>query len=341
MSKAPIEDVLTHFGRRVRELRTAKGFSQEAFADACELHRTYIGGIERGERNLSLQNIQRIADTLGVSLAELMTWGVGAAGNSRARALTSLQKLTPDQFEWVEALVTALGNPVRSYRNPTSDVFTSDRLLGLFSLYLITHHTLSAQAFKQEKFEYALRQLLSAFGRSVTMPSRTNPGRDLTVNGVGWSLKSVADQGIRRERIDLTKWMELGTGTWTNQVGDLEQLCQQFVRHLDGYDKILVLRYFSTAGSLGHEYEVIEIPKSLLLEAPTGTFQLSTKSKRTTEVPGTCTVRDKTGVRFELSFDGSDRKLKVQKVRRDLCILHATWEFGVPDPSALFSAGEE
>lgn len=56
----------------MRELRLEQGYSQENFAQACELDRTYIGGIERGERNLALRNIERIADALGLSLSELM-----------------------------------------------------------------------------------------------------------------------------------------------------------------------------------------------------------------------------------------------------------------------------
>lgn len=64
-------DILVRFGRRVRALRTEQGYSQEGFAHACELDRTYVGGIERGERNVALRNIERIADTLGISIAEL------------------------------------------------------------------------------------------------------------------------------------------------------------------------------------------------------------------------------------------------------------------------------
>lgn len=65
-------DILERFGQRVRELRKAQGYSQETFAAACVLDRTYIGGIERGERNLALRNIEAIARTLGISLSELM-----------------------------------------------------------------------------------------------------------------------------------------------------------------------------------------------------------------------------------------------------------------------------
>lgn len=65
-------DILERFGARVRELRKEQGYSQENFAYACGLDRTYMGGIERGERNLALRNINLIAETLGISLAELM-----------------------------------------------------------------------------------------------------------------------------------------------------------------------------------------------------------------------------------------------------------------------------
>ena len=65
------EAIKAAFGRRMRELRLEKGFSQEALALACDLDRTYIGGIERGERNVSLVNIQKIAAALGVPVREL------------------------------------------------------------------------------------------------------------------------------------------------------------------------------------------------------------------------------------------------------------------------------
>lgn len=65
-------DITKRFGERLRKLRTAKGLSQEAFAEKCDLDRTYISGIERGVRNISLRNIHAIATALGTSMAELM-----------------------------------------------------------------------------------------------------------------------------------------------------------------------------------------------------------------------------------------------------------------------------
>jgi transcriptional regulator with XRE-family HTH domain len=59
------------FGERMRFLRQAKGLSQEALAHECDLDRTYIGSVERGERNVSLVNIHIIANALGVPVKEL------------------------------------------------------------------------------------------------------------------------------------------------------------------------------------------------------------------------------------------------------------------------------
>lgn len=65
-------DILARFGQRLRELRKEAGFSQEGFAAYCRLDRAYVGGIERGERNLSLRNIAIIARGLGITIEELM-----------------------------------------------------------------------------------------------------------------------------------------------------------------------------------------------------------------------------------------------------------------------------
>ena len=63
--------LLKALGQRIRALRTEQGYSQEAFADKCGVHRTFMGTIERGESNLSFQNILKVAITLGVSLSTL------------------------------------------------------------------------------------------------------------------------------------------------------------------------------------------------------------------------------------------------------------------------------
>lgn len=71
----PLDDerrALSAFGTRVRELRREQGLSQEDLADRANLHRTYVGSIERGERNVALLNIHRLASALGVTARDLL-----------------------------------------------------------------------------------------------------------------------------------------------------------------------------------------------------------------------------------------------------------------------------
>ena len=59
-------------GRNLRTYRQQRGISQEAFADILGVHRTYMGGIERGERNLTLKSLERIADKIGLDALVLL-----------------------------------------------------------------------------------------------------------------------------------------------------------------------------------------------------------------------------------------------------------------------------
>ena len=70
-------EIRMQFGVRVRHLRKERGLSQEAFAALCALDRTYIGGIERGERNVSLTNISKIASALDLSPSDLFRFSNG------------------------------------------------------------------------------------------------------------------------------------------------------------------------------------------------------------------------------------------------------------------------
>lgn len=65
-------DIIKVFGTNLRKYRTELGLSQEKFAEKCGLHRTYIGSVECFQRNVSLENIQRIADALGVESYKLL-----------------------------------------------------------------------------------------------------------------------------------------------------------------------------------------------------------------------------------------------------------------------------
>jgi transcriptional regulator with XRE-family HTH domain len=64
--------LLEAFGRRIKQLRTERGFSQEQLAEKTGFHRTYIGMVERGERNLSLSNVAVFAKFFGIGVSELL-----------------------------------------------------------------------------------------------------------------------------------------------------------------------------------------------------------------------------------------------------------------------------
>lgn len=66
-----MDDIRVRFGKALRQRRHKLGVSQEEFADLCGLDRSYVGGIERGERNLALMNIEKIAKALRISMSKL------------------------------------------------------------------------------------------------------------------------------------------------------------------------------------------------------------------------------------------------------------------------------
>jgi transcriptional regulator with XRE-family HTH domain len=67
------DQILKYFGHAVREERLRQGLSQEEFASKAGLHRTYIGMIERAEKNITLRNIEKIARALGVTISDLFS----------------------------------------------------------------------------------------------------------------------------------------------------------------------------------------------------------------------------------------------------------------------------
>jgi transcriptional regulator with XRE-family HTH domain len=73
-------------GERLRAIRKDRGLSQEEFAELLGIHRTYMGGLERGERNITLRTLEQIAETLGVEAVELV---VNNSATSRRDAKTS------------------------------------------------------------------------------------------------------------------------------------------------------------------------------------------------------------------------------------------------------------
>ncbi|MBE0547256.1 MAG: helix-turn-helix transcriptional regulator [Rubrivivax sp.] len=71
--RATVESARERLARHLRALRAARGLSQEALADLAGLHRTYVGSVERRERNVSLDNVERLAKALAVDICDLLS----------------------------------------------------------------------------------------------------------------------------------------------------------------------------------------------------------------------------------------------------------------------------
>lgn len=79
-------DLQRQLGRGLRAMRERADLSQEAFADLLGIHRTYIGGLERGERNVTLQTVERLAGRLGVTPLALLDRSLEAGGSRPTRS---------------------------------------------------------------------------------------------------------------------------------------------------------------------------------------------------------------------------------------------------------------
>lgn len=235
----------------------------------------------------------------------------------------ALRRLTPAQQDWVKSAIHAFGASYQFDRALDSDVVT-DAVLASLGDRLLTHHAGSRQALSKDRFEFAFEAALNASGITAELvKSRTNRGHDMTILGVPVSLKTEAASNIKDELIHVSKWMELGRGEWK-----LPLLRNFFLEHMQSYDRIFTLRRLKDAGTK-IRYELVEIPKALLLEAATCELEVCSGSKQNPQ-PGYGYVKDVDGrLKYSLYFDGgTERKLQIKHLRKDLCKVHATWTFG-------------
>lgn len=258
----------------------------------------------------------------------------------RKQLAKRIAAMNDGQISLVSMIVDTFSQPITSSRNPSSDVVDA-AVLEAFGDLLKLHHSLSAAYLDKTRFEVALERILTKLGRrSQRAASRTNRGHDITVNGQRWSLKTHGDSAIKADYLFISKFMELGGGRWgRTSLADLAGLRDQFLRHLEGYDRIFQLRYFRKAASGNdetHTYELVEIPKALMLEARTGSLSWAERS-RTNPRCGYCSVADAKGsIKFRLYFDGGgERKLQIKNLRKASCIVHAKWEFTTTLPATL------
>jgi transcriptional regulator with XRE-family HTH domain len=131
-----VNDLLVLLGRRVHELRAAKKWSQEEFAHVSGLHRTYVGQIERGEKNISFDNLSKVASALDLTLSALLEGlenrrapnvkpGQAETGSSKATAHEQLEirklvrRLKLQHSEMSRTIQSLADLPEQPLRKPT------------------------------------------------------------------------------------------------------------------------------------------------------------------------------------------------------------------------------
>lgn len=239
--------------------------------------------------------------------------------------MTAIEELTETQFALLENVVRQLARPCEFWRLPTSDIVT-DCVLRDFGDTLRVHHGSSKGPFSKDKFEYALERILTNCGIQAELAARGNPGHDITIAETPVSLKTQSDKGIKDHVIWISKFMEMGKGDWVDE-SHLPGLRQRFFNHMRSYERIFTLRALKKVGQRWR-YELVEIPKALLLESANGELVMKNDSGQTPK-PASCYVRNELGAtKFELYFDGgTERKLQIKGLDKRLCIVHATWSF--------------
>jgi len=239
----------------------------------------------------------------------------------------AIPELTAGQLQWLERVVGVFRARHRFVVND-SDLFDTS-VLDNFGEAMRVHHSFSAEPFSKDKFEYVFVKVLTMSGHTASLAPKGNPGHDATADGVRLSLKTQANKGIREDLLWISKFMELGKGSWGDDPADLNGLRSQFLKHLKNYDRILTLR--ALAKGPEWRYELVEIPKKVLELARRGKLSMMSDSKQFPK-PGYCHVRNADGtIIFELYFDaGTERKLQIKNLDKRYCRIHATWEFVIP-----------
>jgi len=241
----------------------------------------------------------------------------------------ALQGLSAHQADLLRAIAAGFQTEIHAQRDRASDLI-SEHALRTIADHLLLHRTIYSDKnpIKGEAFEFLLTKAVSDPDHQIDYAdSRTNPAWDLRLGDVRLSLKTEASKTIKDHIIHISKWMELGKGEW-----NLEDLLQQFITNINMCDRFLILRFFGNkTNNPKSKYELVEIPKEVLLGAQKCKPETIESSNQTPK-PGRGIVYDHDGNEaFHLYFDGgTERKLQLKNLRKDLCRIHAVWQIGAP-----------
>lgn len=239
------------------------------------------------------------------------------------RLVATVRTLEVGQIDLLIEMAVSMTRPVMAYVDPSSDIVDS-KFASNFSARLLMHHATTAEKFKKKSFEYAFVAASVESGRNARLTEcGTFPGADVIVNGVNFSCKTEAAAQINEARITISKLME---ARWIRECETEEDflngVLRRVVPHLQGYERILILRAINRdAGAI--EYKLVEIPVEVLRSIE----QLTARDfgARTVNGGSSAKVRYHGEVAFTLRLDGSVEKVTIAGLSSDVCRTHASW----------------
>ena len=239
-----------------------------------------------------------------------------------------VSRLPVGRVKMLTAIAASLSNDVEQTINPESDLVTGD-FAQAFAGRLLIQHALTASVMKKKRFEYALLQTAHAVDYVATLTrSSTNPGEDIRINDITYSLKTEAAKSIHPAKITISKFQEARWIRDCQTPADFAEGTRRHVgRHLDQYERILMLRVFrlSEESMSGKRvrYDLIEIPLSVLrrvLHLPDEAF-----AEKSGSGSSSADVKDEGRRLFRLSLDGSVEKVTIRSLLVEACLKHGSW----------------
>lgn len=165
-----------------------------------------------------------------------------------------LSRLSTAQLNLLNEIIDTFERRIDANRLKSSSVVNEEFFVA-FGDVLKLHHSLSQDYLDKHRFEAAAERVFKSLGVEVSRPTnKCNPGHDITVKGVAWSLKTQGDRGIKADTLYISKFMELGKGHWDTE-DDLLGLRDQFFKHLNAYKRIFQLRYFRSRSAADSEMQ--------------------------------------------------------------------------------------
>jgi hypothetical protein len=245
-----------------------------------------------------------------------------------ARIISGLDKLDRSQLALINRYLAAMNRPVKSEVGHSSDI-AQPLFVSAVGHYLSLHHATQRTPLNKKGFEFLFQFACDASGKSAAInPNPTDASADVSVEGVGYSLKTQADSAVKEHRLYIQKFME---ARWFRDLSTPQEFrdigIPHILNHLKRYERILVLKAYPLADTT-ITYELIEVPKSVFhLLSNLQVADFPTKNSY-----GTCSVSvpDIQGEAFRLVFDGSVEKIRIFNLRERNCIKHAEWTIHIP-----------